>query len=226
MDNFICWEISERQPKAFSSQDKVILDLILPTIKDTSVNSLIRNYYITKANLTNSRLQVFVNDENLDKLENKVESRFAEYIVVRKDGPRKAVVVYPHYGPKRFESKFRDLLQEVTTIAVELLSWNAIESKKIALKARFETKPFGATEPRTFLDVCLREHSPTYNHLVWKQTVDDFWINFNRFSPKMGSRYTPWMHFFYNAVLGYDWPRSIGIENATKHLERMGLRLD
>lgn len=205
MDYFIRWQITERTPQVFSSQDKIVRQTIAPMVTDKVFLDNVNNYYVTKANKTDVRLQIFTEESNIKVLEEYVDSKFFSLSLTAKDGPHQATKIVASYGPLEKEHEFCNYLRSMSDIAIDLHLGNLYEAKQMAVTARFRTTPYGDLLPRQYLHEHFMQNSKHYRQLVEDRIVDTFWESFTTHHPRL----TPWYHFYYNAVLGLDAPPSI-----------------
>jgi len=202
MDYFIRWQVTEKLPQSFLSQDKIVKEVIAPILNDGFFKGIVNNYYITKANYTDVRLQVFVVvEKNLKTLDAYLKHKLSNLSLTSKDGPCQQPVVFPYYGPLDKEQDFREYLQNISDIAIDFHLGNLDEAKKTAVMCRFRTKPYGVLEPRHCLHMHFLQNSRHYGQLIENNMVDRFWESFAISYSRLT---TPWDHFYYNIILGLD----------------------
>lgn len=175
MDYFIRWQVTEKIPQFFSSQDKILREVIAPILKNDFFIDNVNNYYVTKVIKTDVRLQVFVSKKNLRTLEKYVQRKLSHLSLTAKDGPNQQPVVFPYYGPLDKEQEFRDYLQNISEIAVDLHLGDLYEAKKTAITARFRTKPYRILEPRHYLHNHFLQNSKQHCRCILEELCN--WLS-------------------------------------------------
>lgn len=215
-DYFIRWQFTKENPIHFKSQEEIILSFLMPLVEKKEFLEEVTNFYITKIGLITVRLQVFVNHDFLEPLQKIVESATASLIVKDKEGPTQGLVISKGYAPSNREMDFREYLEDITRIGLDLHKNDLLSAKKFALKSRFESKPRGALHPREVLKDHFHKLSKYYC-LLEKDSVkfNTFWDRFCEKHPNS----TPWDHFYYNIVLGLDAPAGMSYKNFAKEAD-------
>lgn len=84
MNFLIKWQFTKGNPAQFKTQVEIINSHLIPLVEDKSFQGKKLSFYITKQELTDVRLAVFVKEENLDALKNIVQ----QYTSLLKSNPR------------------------------------------------------------------------------------------------------------------------------------------
>jgi len=213
MDYFIRWQITKQEAVKFKTQEDVILYFLIPLVEKKEFFEKVTNFYITKINYTTVRLQVFVNHNFLESLQEIVESAISSLFVVDKEGPTQGLIVYEDYAPSDREMDFREYLEDITRIGLDLHKSDLISAKNFAVKSRFISKPIGNLHPKDVLGEHFHGFSKYYR-LLEKDSlkINNFWDRFCENYPEC----TPWDHFYYNIILGLDISPGMSYENFAK----------
>ncbi len=200
-DYFIRWQFTKENPIPFKTQEEIILSFLIPLVEKKYFLEKANSFYITKINYTTVRLQVFVNHKFLASLQKIVESATTFLVVKNEEEPVRGNIISKGYAPLNREMDFREYLEDITCIGLDLHKNDLVSAKNFAVKSKFESKPIGNLHPKKILNDHFHKFSKHYR-LLEKGTVkiNNFW---NRFCESY-SNSTSWDHFYYNIVLGLD----------------------
>ena len=193
-DLFICWEFSKESPQQFITQDEIVVDYILPNLNH--FKEFIRHFYVTKINYTNVRLQVFFNKSFIQKADY-IQNLFSELTLINKMGP-KLINIVENYGPLEKELEFREFLTDISFINLDLHN-HISQAKSIGCKTRINMK--NGEDIRSCLSNYFFEYSQHFKKLVATKKDELFW---KRIQYKFNGK-TPWDHFYFNPILGFDF---------------------
>ena len=219
MDYFVCWRVTKRNPLLFTSQEEIVVSTLIPLVRSEAFQAKVTNFYITRIGRTTVRLQIFTTDEHLEDIQRIIESSTSSLLLCEKNGPNPDPKIVSGYGPPEREIDFREYLEDITKIGVDLLLRDLILAKRFAVSARFEGQPRGTLHPQEILGEHLHGSSEYYRSLERDtDKLSKFW---DRFCLRYANR-TPWDHFYYNIVLGADAPLGVSRE---QFVEAIGLSL-
>lgn len=217
MDYFVCWQFTKRNPLPYTSQEEIIVSTLIPLVRSETFQAKVTNFYITRIYSTTARLQIFTTDEHLEGIQRIIESSTSSLLLREKNGPNPDPEIVSGYGPSEFEIDFREYLEDITRIGLELLLGDSILAKQFAVSARFESQPRGTLHPQEILGEHLHDSSEYYRSLERDTNrLTEFWDRFRLHYVN----HTPWDHFYYNIVLGADAPPDVSRE---QFVEAIGL---
>lgn len=195
LDIFLRWEYSQQNPKKFYTQDNIVIDYFLP-VRDI-FREISKYFYITKIQYTNVRLQLFVNQKDVQLALDKMSEKFYDLVLLNKPTPEILKIV-SSYGPLDLELDFREFLTDITNINLDLHE-DISCAKSIACETRVNTKD--GKDIQSCLQKYFIQTSDSYNDLVMSTRESVFWerLKYN-YDDK-----TPWNHFFFNPILGFDF---------------------
>jgi len=217
MDYFVCWQFTKRNSLPYTSQEEIIVSNLIPLVRSKTFQAKVTSFYITRIFLTTVRLQIFTTDEHLEDIQRIIESSTSSLLLYEKNGPNSNPKVVSGYGPPEYEVDFREYLEDITKIGLELLIGDLNLAKGFAVSARFESQPRGTLHPQEILGEHFHDSSEYYRSLERDTNrLIEFW---DRFRLHYVNR-TPWDHFYYNIVLGADAPPGVSRE---QFVEAIGL---
>lgn len=215
MDHFVCWRFTKKDPLNFTSQEEIIVSTLVPLVRSEAFQAKVTNFYITRINFTTVRLQIFTTDEHLEDVQRIIESSTSSLLLCEKSGPKQNPRIVGGYGPAERETDFREYLEDITKIGLDLILGDLILAKRFAVSARFEGQPRGPLHPREILGEHFHDSSEYYRSQERDTNkLSEFW---DRFCLRYANR-TPWDHFYYNIVLGKDPPVGVSREQLLRQI--------
>ena len=193
-DLFFNFEYSKDNPSKYLTQDEIVIQNIIPNI--SKFVSFVRHFYVTKINFTNVRLQVFVPKNNMDKIKS-IQNVFKNLKLLNSPEPR-LINIVENYGPLEKELDFREFLTEITYVNLDLHN-NISQAKSVACQTRIDIKT--GKNIRSCLSEYFFEFSQYYKNIVSSKQEELFW---ERIQCKYNGK-TPWDHFHFNPILGFDF---------------------
>lgn len=201
MDYFVRWQFTKKDPYYFTSQEEIIVSPLIPLVRSEAFQAKVTNFYITRINFTTVRLQIFTTDDHLEDIQRLIKSSTSSLLLCEKNGPNQNPRIVDGYGPPERETDFREYLEDITKIGLDLILGDLILAKRFAVSARFEGQPRGTLHPREILGEHFHDFSEYYRSLERDTNkLSEFW---DRFCFRYANC-TPWDHFYYNIVLGAD----------------------
>lgn len=207
MNYLVRYQFAPKNPAPFKSQADIITSNLAPLVEEKSFQRGKSNFYITKVNYTNVRLVVFTTHEYLNDIKRVVEFYTASLILPNDNWGGNEIEggtagSQAYYESHAEELDFRNYLENITKIGLDLHKEDLALAVPFALQARFEAQPIKPLHPQVILESHFRELSEHYRSL--EANPDEL----NRFWKHFCYRYrrtaTPWNHFYCNIVLGID----------------------
>jgi hypothetical protein len=217
MNYLVKWQFTQEKPSPYRTQTEIIRTKFTPLLEDKSFQDKRYSFYVTRMWGQDVRLAVFVKEENLQDVLKIVKSYTKELILHPFDfdermgvwtsqkhdwdgEPRETKYTFtenPIPG-EYFHTKF---LEDIAWIGVGLQKMDLTEVIQFSVRARFETKPYGDSDPKEFFHDYFSRVSERYCSKN-NSEIDKFW-------GENGYYYTgssaPGPHFYYNIALGSDF---------------------
>lgn len=201
MEYFISWQFTQKDPLTFKAQEEIIVSTLAPLVRSETFVSMVTNFYITRIRFTTARLQIFTTHEHQEKIQSLIKESTSHLLLCEKNGPNPNPKIVGGYGPPEREMDFRQYLEDITQIGLDLHLGDLTLAKQFALRARFDSQPRGESQPQEILEDHFRKGSEHYQLLEKNANrLNAFWNNFCFYY----NNSTPWDHFYYNMVLGAD----------------------